>query len=107
MTLTHATHQEVNGTAPDVRINELTEHERSIFEAGFLQGHALAATARQAEINALNWEADRLYTEMCRRPAPRQPDPIPYAELCRRRGEGERATRNEQTLRKWFPHLTL
>ena len=105
MTLTRSAQQAVPDSATDVRIDELTEQERWIFEAGFMHGHSLAAAARQAEINALNWEANRLYAEMCRRPAPRRPEGVTYAELCRRRGENDRAERNERTLREWFPEL--
>lgn len=41
----------------DVRVWELTERERVIYELGFHMGY----TARQPEINQLDHEADRLY----------------------------------------------
>jgi hypothetical protein len=105
MTLTRSAEQAVPDTATDVRVDELTDQERLIFEAGFMHGYSLAAAGRQAEIDALNWEADRLYAEVCRRPAPRQPEGVTYAELCRRRGENDRAERNERCLREWFLEL--
>lgn len=88
----------------DVQIYELDERERRIFEAGFLYGYAEAAATRQAEIDALNHEADRYYAQMCRRPAPAQREHVSYAELCRRRGEyAGRAGRSAST--RMFPGM--
>ena len=89
----------VNGPTENPRLWELSDRERRIFDAGFHHGYALGASSRQPEIDALNHEADRYYAEMCRRPAPRTPEHISYTELCRRRGEHERAERNEELLR--------
>ena len=44
---------------------------------GFFEGR----DSRQAEVDALNWTADRLYTELCRRPAPRTVDRPTFASL--------------------------
>lgn len=41
----------------DVRVWELTDRERAIYELGFLVGYA----ARQPEVDRLDDEADRLY----------------------------------------------
>jgi hypothetical protein len=80
---------------PEVWLPDLTERERLVFEAGFMMGHTVAESSRQREVDALNWEADRLYAEVCRRvPAP-IPETVSYAELCRRRGDLERAQRAE------------
>jgi hypothetical protein len=94
---------EVDDPTRDVLISELDEHDLRVFEAGFLHGHTIGWSTRQPEIDALNREADRLYAEVCRRRPPRQPEDVTHAELCRRRGEYNRAERNERTLREWFP----
>lgn len=41
----------------DVRVWDLTDRERAIYELGFLVGYA----ARQPEVDQLDHEADRLY----------------------------------------------
>lgn len=41
----------------NVRVWDLTDRERAIYELGFLIGHA----ARQPEVDRLDYEADRLY----------------------------------------------
>lgn len=55
--------------------------------AGWLQGYH----ARDAEIAQLNWTADRLYTEMCRRTPPRTVDRPRYSDLERIRGNHKHA----------------
>ena len=61
-----------------------------IYEAKLL-AWAQGWAARQAEVDRLNYEADRLYAEMCRRPAPRQPNYVSHADLERIRGNDEHA----------------
>ena len=39
------------------RLWELTENERRIYEAGFMDGYS----SRNLEVDSLNYEADRLY----------------------------------------------
>jgi len=39
------------------RVWELTENERGIYEAGFMDGYS----SRNLEVDSLNYEADRLY----------------------------------------------
>ena len=56
--------------------------------------------SRQWEIDALNYTADRLYREMCRRPPARPPishDQPSYADLERFRGHPERAAEIDET----------
>ena len=86
-----------------VRTWELDAAEREAYEAGFLTGYNAAAPHLHAELAALRQQlaraeadADRFYAELCRRPAPKEPDRVPYAELCRRRGEHDRAARAEE-----------
>jgi hypothetical protein len=67
------------------------------FTFAYEQGKA----SRQAEVDALNHEADRLYAEICRRLPPRQ-DYRSYSELSRIRGEHERARRHEQHIDQIF-----
>ena len=100
----------VDDPSSRVRMWELTGRERDVFEAGFMLGHATAGPALADEVQRLRQllaqaehDADRYYAEMCRRPAPRQPEPISYAELCRRRGEDDRAERHEARLGEMFP----
>ena len=85
-----------------VRTWKLTDGERDVYEAGFLTGYNAAAPHLHAELTALRQqlaridaEADRLYAELCRRPAPKEPDRVPYAELCRRRNQPDTAARAE------------
>jgi hypothetical protein len=61
------------------------------FTFAYEQGKA----SRQAEVDSLNDEADRLYAEMCRRIPPRH-EYQNYADLCRLRGEHARAERHEK-----------
>ena len=67
------------------------------FTFAYEQGKA----SRQAEIDALNDAADRLYAEMCRRTPPKR-DYQNYADLCRIRGETARAERHEQYMAQIF-----
>ena len=57
-----------------------------IYEAKLL-AWAQGWEARQAEVDYLNFTADRLYAEMCRRVPPKQVDPVPYARLQEIRAE--------------------
>jgi len=66
----------------------LGDRERDLYEArltGWLEGFH----SRDAEIAKLNWTADRLYTEMCRRPTVPFSDPNrpSYAQLQHIRAE--------------------
>lgn len=85
-----------------VHLSELYGRELLLFELGFQHGYALGQESRQAEVDALNHTADRYYAEMCRRPAPTEPETPPYADLCRIRGEHARAARQEARLRKMW-----
>lgn len=60
---------------PEVRQWNWNSAERDAYEFGYLLGHADGATRARDEIRKLNHEADRLYAEMCRRPAPQFVDP--------------------------------
>jgi hypothetical protein len=95
-----------------VRMWELTGRERDVFEAGFMLGHAAAGPALADEVGRLRQllaqaehDADRYYAEMCRRPAPRQTDSVPYGDLCRRRGEDDRGARHEAQIDAMFPQF--
>lgn len=50
-------------------------------------------------------DADRYYAEMCRRPAPAEHTATEksYAELCRIRGEHDRAARQDAAIDRMFP----
>jgi hypothetical protein len=54
-----------------------TDREREIADFHFLLGWNM----RQDEIDRLEYTADRLYAEMCRRIPPKQPDLTPFARL--------------------------
>lgn len=102
----------VDDPSSRVRMWELTGRERDVFEAGFMLGYTTDTPALQDEVTRLRHmlaqaehDADRYYAEMCRRPAPRQPDPVSHAELCRRRGEHERGKRHEARIGEMFPHF--
>ena len=69
----------------------LTEGSANPRAEMFLQGWAVGWESRQAEIDGLNFTADRLYAEMCRRVPPRQADLPSFADLERRRGNPEHA----------------
>ena len=64
------------------------------FTFAYEQGKA----SRQAEVDGLNDEADRLYAEMCRRIPPPQRESKSFADLSRIRGDHERAERHEQRM---------
>jgi hypothetical protein len=50
-------------------------------------GHLHGVASLQPLLDQARWDADRYYTEMCRRPPVRVPDTVPFAELERRRRE--------------------
>ena len=57
-----------------------------IYEAKLL-AWAQGWEARQSEVDYLNFTADRLYAEICRRVPPKQVDLVPYARLQEIRAE--------------------
>lgn len=93
-----------------VREWELTDEQRQVWEAGYMVGFQMAAPALIAEVLELRarleqaeHDADRYYAEMCRRPAPSEPDRPTFAEISRARGEDDRAARHEATMDRMFP----
>jgi len=74
-------------TTGQLEYSQLPDSLKEFYTFAYLDGHE----QRQAEIDALNFTADRLYAEMCRRVPPRQTDPPSYADLERRRGNPEHA----------------
>lgn len=93
-----------------VREWELTAEQRQVWEAGYMVGFQMAAPALMAEVASLRarleqaeHDADRYYAEMCRRPAPAEPDRPTFAEISRARGEDDRAARHEATMDRMFP----
>ncbi|QZQ53728.1 hypothetical protein KZI27_00360 (plasmid) [Curtobacterium sp. TC1] len=93
-----------------VREWELTDEQRQVYEAGFMVGFQMAAPELLAEVLELRarleqaeHDADRYYAEMCRRPAPTEPDRHTFAEISRARGEDNRAARHEATMDRMFP----
>ncbi|QZQ53783.1 hypothetical protein KZI27_00905 (plasmid) [Curtobacterium sp. TC1] len=93
-----------------VREWELTDEQRQVYEAGYMVGFQMAAPALMAEVLELRarleqaeHDADRYYAEMCRRPAPAEPDRSTFAEIARARGEDDRAARHEATMDRMFP----
>ncbi|MCS6586919.1 hypothetical protein NYQ25_18275 [Curtobacterium flaccumfaciens pv. flaccumfaciens] len=94
----------------NVRDWELTHEQRQVWEAGYMVGFQMAAPALMAEVLELRarleqaeHDADRYYAEMCRRPAPAEPDRPTFAEISRARGEDDRAARHEATMDRMFP----
>ncbi len=94
----------------NVREWELSDEQRQFYEAGFMVGFQMAAPALMAEVASLRarleqaeHDADRYYAEMCRRPAPAEPDRPTFAEISRARGEDDRAVRHEATMDRIFP----
>ncbi|MBT1608610.1 hypothetical protein [Curtobacterium flaccumfaciens] len=88
---------------------ELTDEQRQVWEAGYMIGFQMAAPALIAEVLELRarleqaeHDADRYYAEMCRRPAPAEPDRPAFAEISRARGEDDRAARHEATMDRMF-----
>lgn len=93
-----------------VREWELTDEQRQVWEAGYMVGFQMAAPALVAEVLELRarleqaeHDADRYYAEMCRRPAPAEPDRPTFAEISRARGEDDRSARHEATMDRMFP----
>ncbi len=89
---------------------ELTDEQRQVWEAGYMVGFQMAAPALIAEVLELRarleqaeHDANRYYAEMCRRPAPAEPDRATFAEISRVRGEDDRAARHEATMDRMFP----
>ncbi|WP_228513816.1 hypothetical protein [Curtobacterium flaccumfaciens] len=89
---------------------ELTDEQRHVWEAGYMVGFQMAAPELMAEVLELRarleqaeHDADRYYAEMCRRPAPAEPDRPTFAEISRARGEDDRADRHEATMDRMFP----
>ncbi|MBT1631477.1 hypothetical protein [Curtobacterium flaccumfaciens] len=89
---------------------ELTDEQRQVWEAGYMVGFQMAAPELIAEVLELRarieqaeHDADRYYAEMCRRPAPAEPDRPTFAEISRARGEDDRAARHEATMDRMFP----
>ncbi|MDF2915790.1 MAG: hypothetical protein K0S70_7 [Microbacterium sp.] len=94
----------------NVREWELTDEQRQVWEAGYMVGLQMAAPELMAEVLELRGrleqaehDADRYYAEMCRRPAPAEPDRPTFAEISRARGEDDRAARHEATMDRMFP----
>jgi hypothetical protein len=94
----------------NVREWELTDEQRQVWEAGYMVGFQMSAPELMAEVLALRAQlqqasddADRYYAEMCRRPAPAEPDRPTFAEISRARGEDDRAARHEATMDRMFP----
>lgn len=94
----------------NVREWELSDQQRQVYEAGYMIGFQMAAPELMAEVASLraqleqaNHDADRYYAEMCRRPAPAEPDRPTFAEISRARGEDDRAARHEATMDRMFP----
>ena len=71
----------------EVELHELTP----ALAAWWTLAHESGRASRQAEIDHANSEADRYYAEVCRRPAPRQPNYVSHADLERIRGHHEHA----------------
>lgn len=97
----------------NVREWELSAQQRQVYEAGYMIGFQMAAPELMAELLELRarleqaeHDADRYYTEMCRRPAPAEPSEArqSYAELSRIRGEHDRADRQDAAIDRMFPH---
>jgi hypothetical protein len=65
----------------DIDLDAIIAGSREPRAEMLLQGFALGYESRQHEVDALQWTADRLYTEMCRRPAPRIPDRPSFESL--------------------------
>lgn len=89
---------------------ELSDEQRQVWEAGYMVGFQMAAPALMAEVASLRarleqaeHDADRYYAEMCRRPAPAEPEHPTFAEISRARGEHDRAARHEATMDRMFP----
>ena len=94
----------------NVREWELTAEQRKVWEAGYMVGFQMAAPELLTEVLELRArleqserDADRYYAEMCRRPAPAEPERPTFAELSRARGEDERADRHEAAIDRMFP----
>jgi hypothetical protein len=95
-----------NGVTIDL-VALTADSENARYEV-FLSGFAHGFDARQAEVDRLNYEADRLYTEMSRRaPVPMiDPNRPTYAELERRRGNHEHAEQVEAANAARFAGVT-
>jgi hypothetical protein len=98
----------------DVREWELDAEGRHVWEAGYMVGFQMAAPELMAEVLALRaqleqveHDADRYYAEMCRRPAPAEPERPTFAELSRARGDDERADRHEAAIGRMFPQYAV
>ena len=63
--------------------------------------------SRQVELDHANAEADRYYAEMCRRPAPRQPNYVSHADLERIRGNDEHADQVDAANVRRFAEASL
>ena len=77
-----------------------------IYEAKLL-AWAQGWESRRAEIYHANAEADRYYAEMCRRPAPRQPNYVSHADLERIRGNDEHADQIVAANARRFAEVSL
>jgi hypothetical protein len=96
---------------PDIQPYEMNTREHDCYELGYLIGHADGAIAMRKDLERLNNElaranhdADRYYTEMCRRPAKPFTDPSrpSYADLERIRGNHANADRIDAQNRDRF-----
>jgi len=65
----------------DIDLRALTEGSTNPRYEVYLAGWARGRESRQAEVDALNYTADRLYAEMCRRTPPKAHDLTSYADL--------------------------
>ena len=76
-----------------------------IYEAKLL-AWAQGWESRRAELDYLNQTADRLYRELCRRPAARVPDLTSFADIERRRGHHEHADQVDADNARRFAEVT-
>ena len=97
----------IAGLAVDLMLAEVELHQLppsvvELWEYGYQTGRQ----SRQAEIDYANRAADRLYREVCRRPAARAPDLTSFADVQRRRGFARDADRIDAANVRRFARAT-